>query len=67
MDEKDIAPLTHETTILKELSDIKANLVSLPYIHTPLRINLFNKYKTTPKVLKALTQMYPNVKKFQLG
>ena len=48
-------------------TDIKANLVSLPYIHTPLRINLFKKYKTKPKVLKALTQMYPNVKEFQLG
>mgnify|MGYP003334690602 FL=1 len=48
-------------------TDIKANLVSLPYIHTPLRINLFSKYKTKPKVLKALTQMYPNVKEFQLG
>ncbi len=48
-------------------TDIKSDLVSLPYIHTPLRINLFNKYKTKPKVLKALTQMYPNVKQFLLG
>lgn len=48
-------------------TDIKANIVSLLYIHTPLRINLFSKYKTKPKVLKALTQMYPNVKEFQLG
>ena len=48
-------------------TDIKADLVNMIYTHTPLRINLFNKYKTTPKVLKALTQMYPNVKKFQLG
>ena len=48
-------------------TDIKADLLNLTYINTPLRINLFNKYKTKPKVLKALTQMYPNVKKFQLG
>jgi len=48
-------------------TDIKADLLSLTYINTPLRINLFNKYKTKPKVLKALTQMYPNVKKFQIG
>ncbi len=47
-------------------TDIKADLLSIPYIYTPLRINLFNKYKTKPKVLKALTQMYPNVKKFQI-
>jgi len=48
-------------------TDIKADLLSLTYINTPLRIQLFNKYKTKPKVLKALTQMYPNVKKFQIG
>ena len=48
-------------------TDIKADLLSIPYIYTPLRIQLFNKYKTKPKVLKALTQMYPNVKKFQIG
>ncbi len=48
-------------------TDIKADLLSLTYIYTPLRIQLFNKYKTKPKVLKALTQMYPNVKKFQIG
>ena len=48
-------------------TDIKANLVNMIYTHTPLRINLFSKYKTKPKVLKALTQMYPNVKKFQIG
>jgi len=48
-------------------TDIKSDLLSLTYINTPLRINLFNKYKTKPKVLKALTQMYPNVKKFQIG
>lgn len=47
-------------------TDIKADLLSIPYIYTPLRIQLFNKYKTKPKVLKALTQMYPNVKKFQI-
>ena len=47
-------------------TDIKADLLSIPYINTPLRIQLFNKYKTKPKVLKALTQMYPNVKKFQI-
>ena len=47
-------------------TDIKADLLSLTYIYTPLRIQLFNKYKTKPKVLKALTQMYPNVKKFQI-
>ncbi len=48
-------------------TDIKADLLSIPYIYTPLRINLFNKYKTKPKVLKALKIMYPNVKEFQLG
>ena len=48
-------------------TDIKSDLLSLTYIYTPLRIQLFNKYKTKPKVLKALTQMYPNVKKFQIG
>ena len=48
-------------------TDIKANLVNMIYTHTPLRINLFSKYKTKPKVLKALTQMYPNVKEFLLG
>ena len=47
-------------------TDIKSDLLSIPYIYTPLRIQLFNKYKTKPKVLKALTQMYPNVKKFQI-
>ncbi len=41
-------------------------VLNLTYINTPLRIQLFNKYKTKPKVLKALTQMYPNVKKFQI-
>ena len=48
-------------------TDIKADLLSLTYIYTPLRIQLFNKYKTKPKVLKALKIMYPNVKEFQLG
>ena len=48
-------------------TDIKADLLSLTYINTPLRIQLFNKYKTKPKVLKALKIMYPNVKEFQLG
>ena len=48
-------------------TDIKADLLNLTYINTPLRINLFNKYKTKPKVLKALKIMYPNVKEFQLG
>jgi len=47
-------------------TDIKADLLNLTYINTSLRIQLFNKYKTKPKVLKALTQMYPNVKKFQI-
>jgi hypothetical protein len=48
-------------------TDIKADLLNLTYINTPLRIQLFNKYKTKPKVLKALKIMYPNVKEFQLG
>ena len=48
-------------------TDIKADLLNLTYINTPLRINLFNKYKTKPKVLKALKIMYPNVKEFQIG
>ena len=48
-------------------TDIKADLLSLTYINTPLRIQLFNKYKTKPKVLKALKIMYPNVKEFQIG
>jgi len=48
-------------------TDIKADLLSLTYIYTPLRIQLFNKYKTKPKVLKALKIMYPNVKEFQIG
>ena len=48
-------------------TDIKADLLNLTYINTPLRIKLFNKYKTKPKVLKALKIMYPNVKEFQLG
>ena len=48
-------------------TDIKADLLNLTYINTPLRIQLFNKYKTKPKVLKALKIMYPNVKEFQIG
>ena len=48
-------------------TDIKSDLLSLTYIYTPLRIQLFNKYKTKPKVLKALKIMYPNIKQFQLG
>ena len=48
-------------------TDIKADLLSLTYINTPLRIQLFNKYKTKPKVLKALKIMYPNVKEFHIG
>jgi hypothetical protein len=48
-------------------TDIKSDLLNLTYINTPLRIQLFNKYKTKPKVLKALKIMYPNVKEFQLG
>jgi hypothetical protein len=48
-------------------TDIKADLLNLTYINTPLRIQLFNKYKTKPKVLKALKIMYPNVKEFHIG
>jgi len=47
-------------------TDIKADVVDIRY-NNVFRKTLVDKYKTKPKVLKALKIMYPNVKEFQLG
>ena len=47
-------------------TDIKADLVDI--IHKNVfKKTLVDKYKTKPKVLKALKIMYPNVKEFHIG
>ena len=47
-------------------SDIKADLVDIRYKNV-FRKTLVDKYKTKPKILKALKIMYPNVKEFWIG
>ena len=47
-------------------SDIKADLVDIMYKNV-FKKTLVDKYKTKPKVLKALKIMYPNVKEFHIG
>jgi hypothetical protein len=47
-------------------TDIKADLVDIMYKNV-FKKTLVDKYKTKPKVLKALKIMYPNVKEFHIG
>ena len=47
-------------------TDIKADLVDIMYKNV-FKKTLVDKYKTKPKVLKALKIMYPNVKEFWIG
>jgi len=47
-------------------TDIKADLVDIMYKNV-FKKTLVDKYKTKPKILKALKIMYPNVKEFHIG
>ena len=47
-------------------TDIKADVVDIRY-NNVFRKTLVDKYKTKPKILKALKIMYPNVKEFWIG